>query len=182
MKHKGKTMRFRRNQDYSQAFELPAHVEANLRYRAKYKDKIKIMARIAKKSRPRKPLTDEQKAKASIWHRKESLRRKPLQERPWWDALPEEHKNLFLNEFDPEKQTIHQFRTYLSSMNQPQKPPTENASYALTIEQVKEIREAFKEGVPGIANGRIGGYLAKKYGVSRQTINLIKNGKTYKKV
>jgi hypothetical protein len=175
-------MRFRRNQDYSQAFELPAHVEANLRYRAKYKDKIKIMARIAKKARPRKPLTDEQKAKASIWHRKESLRRKPLHERPWWDALPEEHKNLFLNEFDPEKQTIHQFRTYLSSMNQPQKPPTENASYALTIEQVKEIREAFKEGVPGIANGRIGGYLAKKYGVSRQTINLIKNGKTYKKV
>ena len=182
MEHKGETMRFRRNQDYSQAFELPAQVEANLRYRAKYKDKIKIMARIAKKSRPRKPLTEEQKAKASIWHRKESLKRKPLQERSWWDALTEEHKNLFLNEFDPEKQTIHQFRTYLSSLNQPQKSPTENANYVLTIEQVKEIREAFKEGVPGIANGRIGGFLAKKYGVSRQTINLIKNGKTYKKV
>ena len=179
MEHKGETMRFRRNQDYSEAFELPAHVEANLRYRAKYKDKIKIMARIAKKSRPRKPLTDEQKAKASIWHRKESLKRKPLQERSWWEALPEEHKNLFLNEFDPEKQSIHQFRTYLS---QNANPTSNNISYALTIEQVKEIREAFKEGVPGIANGRIGGYLAKKYGVSRQTINLIKNGKTYKKV
>lgn len=180
MEHKGETMRFRRNQDYSEAFELPARVEANLRYRAKYKDKIKIMARIAKKSRPRKPLTDEQKAKASIWHRKESLKRKPLQERPWWDALPEEHKNLFLNEFDPEKQSIHQFRTYLSQLNA--NPTSNNISYALTIEQVREIREAFKEGVPGIANGRIGGYLAKKYGVSRQTINLIKNGKTYKKV
>lgn len=52
----------------------------------------------------------------------------------------------------------------------------------LTAEQVIEIKQALADGIPGISYSRTGGYLAKKYGVSRQTINDIKWGKTHQNV
>lgn len=52
----------------------------------------------------------------------------------------------------------------------------------LTDKQVVEIKQALADGVPGIDNWRIGGYLSQKYGVSRQTISHIKHGKTHQNV
>lgn len=166
-------MRYKR--DYSNVFETSPQAEANQRYKIKFRDRIRLANKLAKRGKPQKPLTPEQRAKAIIWHRKRNLERRPLESRSWWFSLPEEHKQLFLTEYNPEKQNIHEFRAYLNSLPKP-------AKVELNEEKVKEIKHALQNGIPGLPDSRVSGYLAKKYGVSRQTISHIKQGKTWKYV
>lgn len=154
-----------------------AQIEANKRYREKFKDRVKLSQRLYRKTHP-VVRTPEQKRAFNIWQRKRSLKLMPLQRRSWWHLLSEEHQKMFLTEFDPERHTINQFRTYLSQLPN----NLSNKWNPLTASQVREIKKALKEGLPNIPGGRVGGYLAKKYGVSRQTINHIKQGKTWKDV
>ena len=170
---KEETVRYKK--DYSGVFETSPQTEANQRYRIKFRDKVRLANKLARRGKPQKPPTPEQRIRLNIWHRRKSLERKPLQQRSWWISLSEEHRQLFLTEYDLEKQTIHEFRAYLKSLQKPLKT-------GLDVEKVKDIKQGLKNGIPGIPDSRVGGYLAKKYGVSRQTINHIKQGKTWKDV
>lgn len=153
-----------------------AQIDANKRYRENFRDKVKLSQRLYRKNHPI-VRTPEQKKAFNVWQRKRSLKLIPLQRRSWWCLLSEEHQKMFLTEFDPDKHTINRFRAYLSQL-----PKNVNKGNTLTASQVMEIKKALKEGLPNIPGGRVGGYLAKKYGVSRQTINHIKQGRTWKDV
>ncbi|MFM6135405.1 MAG: hypothetical protein ACKPCP_14795 [Sphaerospermopsis kisseleviana] len=153
-----------------------AQTNENKRYRENFRNKVRSYQRIYGKNHPT-GRTPEQKRAFNVWQRKRSLKLIPLQRRSWWCLLSEEHQTIFLTEFDPDKHTINKFRAYLSQL-----PKNGNKGNTLTASQVTEIKKALREGLPNIPGDRVGGYLAKKYGVSRQTINHIKQGKTWKYV
>jgi hypothetical protein len=141
--------------DYSQLFETTPRQEYHNRTKDRFRDKFKV------------------------YQRKASLQKTPLQERSWWKTLTPEQQHLFLTEYDVEKQSINEFRSYLTTLT---KNSPENQKGTLTERQVREIKWYLAEGIPGIETNEIGGYLARKYNVSRQTINNIKLEKTYRKI